>query len=74
MPEKQQSPIRLIGIGILVAYGVAFVLLNNDQIEINFIFFKQRGSLIVALILMGALGFVVGFLAHMSYKRKNKAR
>jgi uncharacterized integral membrane protein len=73
MSEKQQSPVRLIGIGLLVAYGVAFVLLNNDQIEINFIFFKQRGSLIVALILMGALGFLVGFLAHMSYARKNKA-
>ena len=71
MSENQQSPVRVVGISILLAYTVAFVLLNNDEIEINFIFFTQRASLAVAVILVGALGFVIGFLAHLSYKRKN---
>ena len=72
MSEKQQSPLRLVIGGLLLAYGVAFVLLNNDEIEINFIFFTQRASLVVALLLIAALGFAVGFLAHMSYKRKSR--
>jgi hypothetical protein len=71
MSEKQ-SPVRLVITGLLIAYGVAFVLLNNEEIELNFIFFSTRASLIVALILIGALGFAIGFLAHMSYQRKNK--
>ena len=71
MPDKQ-SPVRLVIAGLLIAYGVAFVLLNNDEIELNFIFFTQRASLVVALILIGALGFAVGFIAHMSYQRKNR--
>jgi uncharacterized integral membrane protein len=71
MNENKRSPVRLVITGLLIAYGVAFVLLNNDEIELNFIFFKQNASLVVALILIGALGFAVGFLAHMSYRRKN---
>lgn len=69
MPERQRNPLRLLAIGLLAAYGIAFVVLNNDEIELNFIFFKQSASLIVALILIAALAFAVGFLAHMAYKR-----
>jgi uncharacterized integral membrane protein len=68
---SEKPPARLIVTGLLVVYGVLFVLLNNDEIKLNFIFFSQRASLVVALILIGALGFAIGFLAHMSYKRKN---
>jgi uncharacterized integral membrane protein len=70
---RDQSPVRLVVAGLLVAYAVAFVLLNNETIELNFIFFTQRASLVVALILIGALGFGVGFLAHISAVRRNKS-
>jgi uncharacterized integral membrane protein len=71
MTDKQ-SPFRLVVTGLLIAYVVLFVLLNNDEIELNFIFFSTNASLVVALILIGALGFAIGFLAHMSYLRKNR--
>lgn len=72
MNESRQSPIRLVITGLLIAYGVAFVLANNGEIELDFVFFKQDASLVVALILIAALGFAVGFLAHMSYRRRNR--
>jgi uncharacterized integral membrane protein len=71
MTEKQ-SPVRLVITGLLIAYGVLFVLLNNDEIKLNFIFFSTTASLVVALILIGALGFAVGFLAHISYLRNRR--
>lgn len=71
MTDKQ-SPIRLVLTGLLTAYAVAFVLLNNEEIELNFIFFSTNASLVVALILIGALGFAVGFLAHISYIRNRR--
>jgi uncharacterized integral membrane protein len=71
MNENKQNPVRLVLTGLLIAYGVAFVLLNNDNIELNFIFFKQNASLVVALLLIAALGFAIGFLANMSYRRNN---
>jgi uncharacterized integral membrane protein len=60
--EERSVPWRTVLIAAVVVYGLLFVVLNNDTVKISFVFFSAETSLLIALLLAGALGFVAGML------------
>ena len=42
--------------------AIVFVIINTNQVEINFLFFKVTAPLLVALIVSMLLGFIVGLI------------
>lgn len=65
-------PWRLVALGVLVLYIVLFFVLNRTKVEVNFVFFSPRVSLIVALVVAAAVGFVGGWLAqHLRATRRS---
>jgi uncharacterized integral membrane protein len=53
---------RLIGAGVILFILLLFVALNSEDVEIDMLFFDADMRLGFALLLAGALGFLVGFL------------
>ena len=60
----------LVGLTILSLYVVAFVVKNDDQIEIDFILFKATVSLIWTLVFILVLGVLGGVLLSQFYRRR----
>jgi uncharacterized integral membrane protein len=63
--EKRQSeqlltPRRVI-LGLLGLYLLLFVVLNTRRVHVNFVFFSLRTQLLIALLVMGLLGFAAGY-------------
>jgi uncharacterized integral membrane protein len=44
--------------------------LNTDDVEVSFVFFTATTRLIVALLLVGVIGAVVGWLARGQVRRR----
>jgi uncharacterized integral membrane protein len=57
-------PLGLILAVLLLVYAVIFVVLNSNEVKVNFVFFSTRISLVVAIVLVLALGFAAGYLVH----------
>ena len=68
--EDKPIPVRLILLGLLALYLLLFVVLNAKTVTISFVFFSSRISLIVALVLAAALGFVGGYLIDQIRRRR----
>jgi uncharacterized integral membrane protein len=43
-----------------VIVGLIFIAVNSEETEINFIVAKAEAPLVVALLITGALGFIIG--------------
>ena len=72
-PEKD-TPWKLIVFGVLALYAILIVLLNRDQVEVSFVFFSARISLLVLIVLCVGIGFAAGFLFdQMRDRRKRRA-
>ena len=54
---------RPLAFGVLGVILIVFILLNSQEVEINFIVGTATAPLIVALAIAGLLGFAVGWLA-----------
>ncbi|HEX4541440.1 MAG TPA: hypothetical protein VH112_14455 [Acidimicrobiales bacterium] len=64
---------RLIGLAIVVALLIAFIVENSDSVTIHFVFFSAHVSLIWALILAAVLGALADRLVARR-RRRMKAR
>jgi putative membrane protein len=76
-PEPdRRPPLGLILAVLLLVYAVIFVVLNSDEVKVNFVFFSTRISLVVAIVLVLALGFAAGYLVHdiRDRRRRRSAR
>lgn len=51
---------RLAVAGILVLYAVILVASNTEEVNLDFVFFSTDAPLVVALVLVGVLGFLIG--------------
>lgn len=72
-PEKD-TPWKLIVFAVLAVYAILIVLLNRDQVEVSFVFFSTRISLLVLILLCVGIGFAAGFLFdQMRDRRKRRA-
>ena len=60
--ERRDVPWSLIVFGVLAAYAVLIVLLNREEVEIDFVFFSGRISKLVLILLCLGIGFAAGFL------------
>ena len=62
----------LIGFVLIVAWLIAFIVKNNDQVEIDFVLFGAHTSLIWLIILLLAIGFIGGVLLSQIYRRRRQ--
>jgi uncharacterized integral membrane protein len=60
----------LVGLTLIAIYVIAFVVKNDDQIEIDFVLFKATVSLIWEIVFMLALGVLGGVLLSQLYRRR----
>jgi uncharacterized integral membrane protein len=60
--EKRGVSPKLILFGVLAVVLVVFALLNTDDAKVNWILGTWETSLIVVILLSGAIGFGLGFL------------
>jgi uncharacterized integral membrane protein len=64
----------LVGSTILAIYVIAFIVKNDDQIEIDFVLFKATVSLIWAMVFVLALGLLGGVVFSQLYRRRRELR
>jgi uncharacterized integral membrane protein len=62
--------LRILVLGLLVAYAIAFVLENNKQTHVHFVLGTARASLIWVVLLSVGLGIVLGVLLSQLYRRR----
>lgn len=73
--HRQWQPrlyLRLIALALLLAYGIAFVLENNREVGVHFVFVTAHGSLIWLILLSVALGIFLGVLLSQLYRRRRR--
>jgi uncharacterized integral membrane protein len=61
-------------IGILVALLAIFVLVNTDEVKVDFLVGDTEMPLIVALLIAAALGAAVGYLAPVLRRHRREER
>ena len=72
-PEKG-TPWKLIVFGVLAVYAILIVVFNREQVEVSFVFFSTRISLLVLILLCVGLGFAAGYLVdQLRDRRKRRA-
>jgi len=64
--------LRIVVIGLLIAYGIAFVLENNKHVHVHFVLGTAQTSLIWLVLLSVALGLVLGVLLSQLYRRRRR--
>ena len=62
----------LIGLLLLVAYAIAFVIRNDERIEVDFVVATARASLIWVILLSLAIGALGGVLLSQLYRRRRR--
>jgi uncharacterized integral membrane protein len=72
-PARRDVPWSLIAFALLAVYAVVIVLLNREEVEIDFVFFSGRISKLVLILLCLGIGFAAGFLFdHWRERRRNR--
>lgn len=71
-PEKG-TPWRLIAFAALAVYAVLIVLFNRKEVEVSFVLFTARISLLVLILLCVGIGFAAGFLFDSLRGRRKRA-
>ncbi|HEY7381131.1 MAG TPA: lipopolysaccharide assembly protein LapA domain-containing protein [Gaiella sp.] len=71
-PAKGGIPWRMIGFGVLAAYGILLAVLNSDEVHVEFLFWDTRASLVILLLLTLAIGFLAGFLFDTARDRRKR--
>jgi uncharacterized integral membrane protein len=64
-PTARKKPERnwtLIVFGVVAVYALLLVILNDEKVKIDFVFFSTSIRLLVLIILCLVLGFVGGLL------------
>jgi uncharacterized integral membrane protein len=62
----------LVVLALIAVYIVAFVLKNDEKVDLDFVLFTARVGLIWLLLLGFALGLVVGLLGLPLYRRRRR--
>lgn len=60
----------VVGLFLIALYVIAFIVKNDDQIEIDFVLFTSRVSLIWEIVFILALGLLGGVLLSQVYRRR----
>ena len=65
---------RLITLGLLIAYAIAFVLENRAQVHVHFVFATAKVSFIWLILLALAIGVAAGILLAQLDRRRRRRR
>lgn len=66
--------VRLIVLGLLIAYAIAFVLENRRQVSVHFVLASASVSLVWLILLALAVGLLGGILlAQLERRRRRRA-
>jgi uncharacterized integral membrane protein len=65
---------RLIVLGVLVAYAIAFVLENRKQVKLHFVFATAAVSLVWLILLSLAIGLIGGIVLAQLERRRRRRR
>jgi len=66
--------LRLIVLGLLVAWAIAFILENRTQVNIHFVLATARVSLVWVILLALGVGVLVGtLLGQLERRRRRRA-
>lgn len=60
----------IVGLFLLAIYVLAFIVRNDDRIEIDFVLFTATVSLIWEIVFVFALGLLGGMLLSQIYRRR----
>ena len=73
-PARRDVPWSLIAFAVLAVYAIVIVILNREEVEIDFLFFSGRISKLVLIVLCLGIGFAAGFLFdHWRERRRTQA-
>jgi uncharacterized integral membrane protein len=72
-PPRGDVPWSLIAFAVLALYAIVIVLLNREEVEIDFVFFSGSISKLVLILLCLGLGFAGGVLFD-DWRRRRKSR
>ena len=64
--------LRLIVLGLLVAYAIAFVLENRTQVEVHFVLWTAHVSLVWVILLALGVGLLLGILLAQLERRRRR--
>ena len=64
--------LRIVILGLLIGYAIAFVLENNKHVHVHFVLGTAHVSLIWLILLSVALGLLVGVLVSQLYRRRRR--
>ena len=64
--------LKLVALGLIAAYAIAFVIENHKQITIHFVFAKAKVSLIWEILLCLGIGVLGGVLLSQLYRRRRR--
>ena len=64
--------VLLVGLFLLALYVIAFVVKNDDRIDIDFVLFTATVSLIWEIVFILALGVLGGVLLSQLYRRRGR--
>jgi uncharacterized integral membrane protein len=62
----------LLALALTFAYLVAFVVENNKQVSVHFVFATAQLSLIWTILLSLAIGLLAGLLLSQLYRRRSR--
>lgn len=66
--------LRIVLLGLLVAYGIAFVLENDRRIDVHFVLSTASVSLIWVILLSVGLGLLFGVLLSQLNRRRRRRK
>ncbi len=64
--------VRIVFLGLLIAYAIAFVLENDKHVHVHFVLGTAHVSLIWLILLSLALGLLFGVLVSQLYRRRRR--
>jgi uncharacterized integral membrane protein len=62
----------LIGLALIVAWVIAFIVKNDDRVSVDFVLFSAETGLIWLIILLLAIGFLGGVMLSQLYRRRRQ--
>jgi uncharacterized integral membrane protein len=74
-PDKRgTSTWSLVLFAALAVYAILLIVLNDDKVDVSFVFFTAEISLLVLVVLCLGIGFAAGYLADRIRERRKQAQ
>ena len=64
--------LRLLILGLLIAYAIAFILENRTQVEVHFVLWTAHVSLVWVILLALGVGLLLGILLAQLERRRRR--